>query len=70
MMHSEMYSTSTDNSFLQALGPYRIHTTSKPFSGVYYADMENITHTIKVGEISYHGEKQVEQSETKQKDLV
>ena len=41
-MRENDYSTSTNESFLQALGPYRVRTSSEPLIGSYYTESEVI----------------------------
>ena len=50
----ETYLTNTDNSFLKALGPYRLDTASEAIGGLFITVMENLSHTIKVGNVTYH----------------
>lgn len=63
MISRELYTTSTDSSFLQAFGPYRVLTSSDIFEGVFFSDMEQATYVIEVGELSFHGEEEVEKLE-------
>ena len=69
MIPNEKYATSTNSSFLQALGPYRTYTASDLVTGVFYEDMENVTNTVKTGEISYHGERKIEKVKIKEDSL-
>ena len=59
-MYQDIYITNTDNSFLKALGPYRLDTASEPFGGLFNPEMENLTYTFKVGNITYHSTLQTE----------
>ena len=68
-MDLSIYNTSTENSFLKALGPHKIQTTSESFSGVIATESIDFNEPIVVGKIKRYGEKQV--IDTKQnQDLV
>jgi hypothetical protein len=56
-MEHSMYRTNIQDSFLKALGPYQIQTTSITLPSAMQTDLTHPTQSITVGETKHYGER-------------